>query len=879
MYMSSRIAIFVGCLVIGITLVAGLVYGETVGHDLIDRALLDGAVGSIFVLDAPFAQPDTITSFSIFQNGGRAGNSVTPLLLTPVSPGDTSNWRIVGIGTTYTIADSADRQDFAFGLRAGTGGVDAGIYFGWKDGSWQDGGDGINNNGTIEFDNNTPDNIFWLGPDHSSFAVDDELPIDAGNGTLPRTYSVQASTDLIAAQLEVTIDRDTGAMTLANNTPGINYTMLGYSITSDIGGLDPASWLSIAENYDADNPGPDQVDPDDTWIELTNSAIRTDLSEAELGGTGPQNGALLASGQAIDLGNAWIQNPTEDVTGKVLLDTGETLPALVSFTGNGGNRFAPSDLDFNGIIDANDWAVFKSGQGADFAGLSAAEGYQLGDLDYDGDHDLFDFGLFEVAFDQANGAGALAGLVAAVPEPSTLALVMLAGLACWGRIVRRHATRLCLPLAVIVALALSTVATSAQAGTITVGGEGNSTLGANTGDTAPSVVVIGNQQVVTDTGETYDLAASTFNLTDQAPSVDGTVTPFVALYTGVAGEEHDFTKYDVVAVGDAYTGVGGDLAGVSVAFQAAAGTLATSAGDIVVGGFFDDATGNGVVGWDGGGTPGDVRIIMQGTVDVGTDLTLGATDWSTNDAVNNRTYHYDIALRPTSAGPRQLGLTVNSGTGNITLTNGTDEAVEFDSYQILSPGSDPTFIGSLAAAGWNSIAERTTPIPGFPQGDGSGNGWEAGPNVDANELVEWYLDDEGNESSLASGVSIDLGSAYNTAVDGQDLVFAYRVTNGSGSVVTGSVEYVSSGVLLGDVNLDSVVNGLDVDPFVGALLNGPFQAEADMNLDGVVNGLDVDPFVAAVVGGGVQAVPEPSTLALVALAGLVIVLRISQGRL
>jgi hypothetical protein len=35
-----------------------------------------------------------------------------------------------------------------------------------------------------------------------------------------------------------------------------------------------------------------------------------------------------------------------------------------------------------------------------------------------------------------------------------------------------------------------------------------------------------------------------------------------------------------------------------------------------------------------------------------------------------------------------------------------------------------------------------------------------------------------------------------------------------------------------------------------------------MNEDGEVNGLDVDPFVAAVVGGGVAAVPEPSTLVL-----------------
>jgi hypothetical protein len=73
------------------------------------------------------------------------------------------------------------------------------------------------------------------------------------------------------------------------------------------------------------------------------------------------------------------------------------------------------------------------------------------------------------------------------------------------------------------------------------------------------------------------------------------------------------------------------------------------------------------------------------------------------------------------------------------------------------------------------------------------------------------------------------------------------------------------GMVLGDVNLDGIVNGLDVDPFVDVLLNGPFQDEADMNADGEVNGLDVDPFVAAVVGGGVQAVPEPSTLVLLGL--------------
>ena len=62
------------------------------------------------------------------------------------------------------------------------------------------------------------------------------------------------------------------------------------------------------------------------------------------------------------------------------------------------------------------------------------------------------------------------------------------------------------------------------------------------------------------------------------------------------------------------------------------------------------------------------------------------------------------------------------------------------------------------------------------------------------------------------------------------------------------------GLVFGDVNLDELVDGLDVDPFVDVLLNGLFQVEADMNMDGVV--------------GGAHQIPEPSTLllAIVALA-------------
>jgi hypothetical protein len=78
------------------------------------------------------------------------------------------------------------------------------------------------------------------------------------------------------------------------------------------------------------------------------------------------------------------------------------------------------------------------------------------------------------------------------------------------------------------------------------------------------------------------------------------------------------------------------------------------------------------------------------------------------------------------------------------------------------------------------------------------------------------------------------------------------------------ITVVLESVLLGDVNLDGDVNGLDVDLFVACLLAGGNQAEADMNEDGWVNGLDVAPFVEAIISGasttGAATVPEPSTL-------------------
>jgi len=49
--------------------------------------------------------------------------------------------------------------------------------------------------------------------------------------------------------------------------------------------------------------------------------------------------------------------------------------------------------------------------------------------------------------------------------------------------------------------------------------------------------------------------------------------------------------------------------------------------------------------------------------------------------------------------------------------------------------------------------------------------------------------------------------------------------------------------LLGDVNMDGVVNFFDISPFIGILSNNTYLEEADCNQDGVVNFLDISPFI------------------------------------
>jgi 6-phosphogluconolactonase (cycloisomerase 2 family) len=148
----------------------------------------------------------------------------------------------------------------------------------------------------------------------------------------------------------------------------------------------------------------------------------------------------------------------------------------------------------------------------------------------------------------------------------------------------------------------------------------------------------------------------------------------------------------------------------------------------------------------------------------------------------------------------------------------------------------------------------------------------AGHGTDS--TVQSFLRDKKTGLLIPTGFSYDVGSQGNlgdlvvmgdqmlvtdesTSDDGLRGLLSFRI-NADGSFTQlgplvdtggGRPEYIAawpglSQVLLGDVNLDGIVNLLDVEVFVERITTGEFQAEADCNLDGMVSLLDVDPFVA-----------------------------------
>ena len=209
-----------------------------------------------------------------------------------------------------------------------------------------------------------------------------------------------------AQALQLSVDRDSGDLALTNDAAS-TINIAAYAVLSSSGGLRPANWLSIADNYDSNNGG--EVDPDDRWFELASSTV--ELAEATAGS------ANLTPSQTVDLGSgAWNPDSPLDL---VFVYVNGAADEVEQGTIRYFSDELASDFNMDGRVNGDDFLIWQANFGMRFGAT-----LELGDTDGDGDVDGDDFLRWQAEFGSAGGG---AGVIAAssVPEPASVTLFAL----------------------------------------------------------------------------------------------------------------------------------------------------------------------------------------------------------------------------------------------------------------------------------------------------------------------------------------------------------------------------------------------------------------------------------------------------------------------
>lgn len=169
-------------------------------------------------------------------------------------------------------------------------------------------------------------------------------------------------------------------------------------------------------------------------------------------------------------------------------------------------------------------------------------------------------------------------------------------------------------------------------------------------------------------------------------------------------------------------------------------------------------------------------------------------------------------------------------------------AASVDASFVSSPNGvalDPT--GTLALGGdYTQLANATLKIDLQGPGSGEFDQLQVAGDVSLNgtldvSTIEDFTPIAGQSFDIITADSVTGTFSNVVAPGGMDLDVIY-------SNATVSVQ-VSAG-LIGDVNLDGVVNFLDINPFIERLSTVTYQFEADANQDNVINFLDISAFIA-----------------------------------
>ena len=111
------------------------------------------------------------------------------------------------------------------------------------------------------------------------------------------------------------------------------------------------------------------------------------------------------------------------------------------------------------------------------------------------------------------------------------------------------------------------------------------------------------------------------------------------------------------------------------------------------------------------------------------------------------------------------------------------------------------------------------------------------------ELLPEYQPQNGDQITLIQSDNV-IGEFSSVDIQGTPDGFDAEVEIDNGNVIL----TLTDEFLLGDINLDGVVNFLDISPFIALLSGGGFLDQADINGDGEVNFLDISPFIGILSG-------------------------------
>lgn len=306
-----------------------------------------------------------------------------------------------------------------------------------------------------------------------------------------------------------------------------------------------------------------------------------------------------------------------------------------------------------------------------------------------------------------------------------------------------------------------------------------------------------NDSTITVAGGSSNADGSSMLEIDFGTVIRGTpVSPSLPITLNKAG--NDGTYYLVEAVGDATS----DLEGSSNAFR----MNGTDSDTMNVSLAYDQATA-GI--YDG--------MILIDNLDVTTQGGVGNGANDGNDIVDMTLKVLDHANASFASGTDTNSLTVNLG--EVSLGQPITP-IDFSIFNLASPA------GSQLTAKLDLISVASLPQSSFLTFSGA-----VFEDLAADGFMELSI--EGTPAVLGSGITQFQFLVSDEDIPGAELKTLQLIVN---------YDVVDS-FLLGDVNMDGVVDFADIAPFIDILINGTYLDEADINQDGEVTFADIPPFI------------------------------------